>query len=214
MKIKVGNKNLTIRKWKGKDKKAFINALKEKKINENDVMNSLVYSCIEEDVILSLDEFKYVLTKIREYSLGDELEIEFYCASCGTVYTKKLKISEIIKYTYKELKEIKVKDVVIKLGELKNREIYVKLIEEDPIYDLLLRVESFNGNEGFNLEELVDLFDDLDIDILSEILDIYADSKFKIDDIKAIACPECGTETLYEFDELPDFFPKSWFEAE
>ena len=78
MKIKLGNKELTIRKWKGRDKKKFMAAVNAELLDEQEITNSLVYDCIEEDVALSDDEFKYMLSKIRAYSLGEDISIEFY----------------------------------------------------------------------------------------------------------------------------------------
>ena len=212
MKIKVGDKDITIRKWKGKDKKNFIKALNTTEINESLIMETLVYSCIEEDVILSTQEFRYVLSKIRAYSLGENIDIDFYCEACGEVHNESFNINEIIKYTFEPLNEIKVKDVHIKLGDIKNKEKYIELINEDALYDLLLRVESFNGNDAFTLDDLIDMFDDLDIDVLTEILEIYESKKFTIDDKNEVQCPACKDTQVYHFDELPGFFPSSWFE--
>ena len=214
MKIQVGNKSLTIRKWKGKDKKAFVGALKKKEINESAVMDALVYSCIEENTVLSVDEFRYALSRIRAYSLGEDISIEFYCDDCGTVYTRTFQLKDIITYVYEPLKEIKVDGYTIKLGEIKNRNVYSKLIAEDPLYDLLLRIEAVNGDDAFTLDSLMDMFDDMDVDVLTEILEIWEDAKFKVNDINIVKCTneECGKETKFKFDELPGFFPASWFE--
>lgn len=212
MKIKVGNKDITIRKWKGKDKKKFISLLKDESLNEVSIMEAMVYSCIEENVILSVDEFKYVLSRIRAYSLGEEISIEFYCDKCGDVFNKEFKLSDVFTYTYKELKEIDIPGAQIKLGPIKNKEIYIKKIAEDSYYDLLLRVERINGNDAFTLEELENIIDEMDLDVLEQIMEIYYDSKFTIHDINEVQCPSCGDKSLYEFDELPGFFPETWFE--
>ena len=128
MKLKVGDKNLTIRKWKGKDKKNFIKALNKKNTNEAEVMEAIGYSCIEEDEVLSIDEFRYVLSRIRAISLGEEYDVDFYCKSCGEVFNKEFKLDETFKFTYKPLKEIKVDGVRIKLGPIRNKVAYLKRI--------------------------------------------------------------------------------------
>lgn len=213
MKLKVGDKTLTIRKWKGKDKKAFVKAFKNKTLDENEIMNTLVYNCIEEDVVLSVDEFRYALSRIRAYSLGEDLSIDFYCEDCGTIHKHDFKIKDIIRCTYSPLYEIKAKDVRIKLGAIKNRDSYVKLVAEDELYDLLLRIDSINGDNSFTLDGLIEMFDDMDIDVLTDVLEQYESAKFKVDDINIVRCsnPECGKEVKYKFDNLPGFFPPSWF---
>lgn len=211
MKIKVGDKTLTIRKWKGRNKKEFVKALKSENLNEMQVMDTLVYSCIEEDAILSVDEFRYVLSKIRTYSLGDDVEVEFYCEKCGEVFKKQLKISDIIKYTYKDLKEIKVDDVHIVLGNIRNKDAYISKVSEDEDYDIFFRIESINGNDAFTMDELIDMFDDMDIDTLTKVMEIWEESRFKLDDVSDIECPSCSHVTKFRFDEIPGFFPESWF---
>jgi len=210
MKLNIGDKEITIRKWKGKDKKNFINSLKKSNIDQNEVMRSLVYSCIEEDVALSNDQFKYVLSRIRGISLGENIEIEFYCDKCGTVFKKTFELKDIIRFSYKELNEIKVNNVQIKLGDIKNKEFYLKKIQEDPNYDFVLRIETFNGDDAFTLEDIEQKLDDLDIDVLTEIMKQYNEAKFKIDDVNTVTC-KCGKAQAYQFDELPGFLPESWF---
>lgn len=212
MKLKVGNNNLTIRKWKGKDKKNFMSLINGEEVNEHEIMESIVYSCIEEDVVLSVDEFKYVLSRIRAYSLGEGISVEFYCESCGSVFKQDFKLSDVYSYTYTELNEIKVPGYTIKMGDIKNKDFYIEKIKEDSLYDFLLRIESINGDDTYDLEKLEELFDEMDIDILTDILDQYEDARFKLKDINTVKCPSCFKETKYQFDELPGFFPDSWFE--
>lgn len=216
MKVQVGNKTLTISKWKGKNKKEFIKCINENNQtsqvdNDSKIKDILVYSCINEDVILTPDEFRYVLSRIRAYSLGEDITINFYCPKCGETFEKIFQIKDIIKPEYKKLTEIKVDDLCIKIGDIKNKDIFYEKIKEDNIYELLFKVKSFNDNDTFNLEELEELFDSLDIDILEKVLEIYEEHRFKIDDINSVEC-ECGNTMIFEFDELPGFFPENWFE--
>lgn len=211
MKLKVGNKTLTVRKWKGKDKKKFINALKRTRVSEQDVMDSLVYDCIEEDVVLSNEEYRYVVSRIRAMSLGEEFNVEFYCKECGETYSKTFMLKDILTYTYKDLKEINVQNTKIKFGDIKNKEFYVQKINEDINYDFLLRIEKFNNNDSFTLEELEEMVEDLDLDVLEEIMTKYHESKFTVHDVHSVECTNCGHSQKYKFDDIPGFFPKSWF---
>lgn len=211
MQIQVGDKTLNIRKWKGKDKKNFISALHKSDVSEKEIMNTIVYSCVEEDVVLSVDEFRYVLSRIRAISLGETIEIEFYCNECGNVHKQKFDLKDVIRYTHTPLSEIKVGDVHITLGDIKNRDAYIKRVGQDEIYDFLMRIETFNDDDAFTMESLVEKFDDLDLDVLEEIMGIFESSKFKVDDRNDVKCPECGHVETFIFDELPGFFPNSWF---
>lgn len=214
MKLDLGNKTITIRKWKGKDRKKFISALNKLSevpdlTSEMEIMQALVYSCIEEDVVLSLDEFRYVLSRIRAYSLGEEVSLTLECPSCATVHTSKHKLSNIIRFENKGLTDIVVGDVTLELSEPSNREIYIAKVAEDPIYDLILRIREFG--DAYTSEEIEEALEDLDIDVLDKILEIYEDRRFKVKDIAKIQCPKCEAQQLYSFDEIPGFFPDEWF---
>lgn len=210
MKISVGGKELEIRKWKGSDKKHFLAALKKKDLVLTEVMNTLVYDCIEGKVALSPDEFKYVLSRIRAYSLGENFKVEFFCDGCGKIFKKTLQLKDTVRYTYKPLTEINVDGVKIKLGEIRNKDFYIKKIEEDIEYDFLLRIQEINGNESFSLEDLESLFDELDVSTLTDIAVIWEDHRFKIDDVNTVQC-DCGKDHTYKFDEIPEFLPTDWF---
>lgn len=210
MKISIGSKNLEIRKWKGSDKKNFLLALKKKDVDITQVMQTLVYDCISEEVALSPDEFKYVLSRIRAYSLGEEFNVEFYCKDCTNTFKRTFTLKETVRFTYKPIQEINVQVVKIKLGEIRNKDFYIKKIAEDTEYDFLLRISSINDNESFSLQELEDIIDDINIDILTDIVEIWEDHKFKIDDVNTVKC-DCGKSHTYKFDEIPEFLPTMWF---
>lgn len=210
MKINVGSKKITIRKWKGKDKKAFLNALKSDTQESNSIIDALVYSCVEENVVLDIQELKYILSRIRAISLGDEFEIDLTCASCNTTSKHKFNITDVIKSEFGSIDEIVSGETHIKLGKIRNKDVYMKKVSEDEIFDLLLRVESFNGDDSFTLEELIAKFDDLDIDVLEDVLNQWEDNKFVVNDINEVVCPKCKNVELYSFDAIPNFFPETW----
>lgn len=215
-KVQVGNKTVTIRKWKGKDRKQFVKLIRDKDLINPEFMNALVYDCLDENVTLNAEEFRYVLTRIRAFTLGENIKFKFSCDKCEETFEEERELKNVLRYNYKDIKEIKVKDVIIKIGEIKNREFYQKVISENTddvdFYDFLLRVESVNGNDMFTFEQLVEFFDDLDVDVLEEIVSIWNDGKFEIDDINQVICPHCNHKMTYIFDELPEFFPSKWFE--
>ena len=210
MKIKVGEKTLNINKWKGKTKKDFIRIFQQEEPNEFEVMETIVYSCIDENVVLSADEFRYVLSRIRAISIGEEINMEFFCDKCGKVFSETLKLDEILKTSYIKLDEINIEGARIKLGPVKNKELYQKYVEEDSDNDLLMRVERINGNSSFSFQELQEIFENLDVDVLEEVMRIYNEHKFKLNDVNTITCKHCKHEMVFEFDELPGFFPDSW----
>lgn len=214
MKIKLNNREITIRKWKAKEKKEFLNTVRNSESLDT-LQDVLVYNCIEENVALNADEFKYVLTQIRSYSLGDEIELEFFCDNCKTKFLNTIKLSSVVKPLISDKKEIKSKNYKIKLGEIRNVDFYKEIIKANPTeerdYDFYLRIQSINGDDSMTLDEIVQLFDEMDIDEFDSIFNQWEDIRFKIDDSADISCKNCETVVKYSFDEIPGFFPPSWF---
>jgi hypothetical protein len=55
----------------------------------------------------------------------------------------------------------------------------------------------------------VEYFDEMDIDKFDVILEKYNEMRFTVDNTKEFKC-ECGHKQIFEFDEIPGFFPDSW----
>ncbi len=214
MKVKLGTKELTIRKWKAKEKKEFLRTVRNSESLDS-LQDVLVYNCIEEKVALNADEFKYMMTQIRSYSLGDEIELEFYCEHCKSKFLNTIKLHEIIKPVFSENKEIKSKNYNISIGDIRNPEFYKNIILNNPSeekdYDFYLRIESINSDDSMTLEEIIELFNEMDIDEFDSIFEQWEDIKFKIDDVAEIECKKCQHTVKYSFDEIPGFFPPAWF---
>ena len=224
MKIVLKDKTLTVRKWKGKDKKRFMNLMQQPEPDEDQIMQTLVYNCIESavgpngvidinDIILSTDEFKYTISMIRSASLGDEIEYNFYCTECSETKKRIYNITDIIKGSFGDGESISADGVEIILGGIRNKEYYLEKLKEGSIFDFFLRIKSINGNDSFDLDFLIDFFDDLDIDIIDDVLGQYDDIRFKVDDVNEFVC-DCGHTEKFHFDELPEFFPSEWFNEE
>ena len=89
------DKTYKIRKWKAKEKKEFLNIIKTEN-NLDRVQDVLVYNCIDGDAAFNASEFKYVISKLRQYSLGNEIELEFYCDDCKIKFLKTIELDKII----------------------------------------------------------------------------------------------------------------------
>lgn len=211
-KVKLNNQEITIRKWKAKEKLAFKEIMKDKDSDKSKLVDILVYNCIEEDVAFSKDEYKYVLSKIRSLSLGDEIPLQFTCDECNEQFIEQIIISEVIRPSFKEIKTIETKNFEIQLGKIRNTNYYKSVVNQSPNeLDFYLRVQSINGNDGYTLEEIIDYFENMDVQDFDEIFEQWDQIKFKIEDTKIIECPHCSNKVKYEFDDIPGFFPASWY---
>lgn len=214
MEQKLFDSTVTFRKWKGKDKRNFVTKINSGDVTPNDVINSLVYECItsenKDSIVLTVDEYRYILTQIRIASFGDDVSFYFDCDECGESFEDHRKLSELIKYTCNPTNLIEVDDIKIELQPLKNRKIYNNIIDINEMNELFLRIKSINGNDAMTFDEVVDFFDELDVDIMEKIWNAYIESAFRIDDENDVTCPNCGDVVKYSFDEIDGFLPNSW----
>lgn len=214
------SKQIKFRKWIAKDRRLF----KEQVSSANNdslkigkiTINNLLINCLDTKYPLSIDEIRYILIKIRENSISDEVEFNTKCDICGNIETHKVKISDLVSISYNPIKEIIIDDINIKLGEIKNIDFYnTKILDStNPILtDLILRIESINNEIDFSYDDLVDYFDNLETDILDKILEIYNKHRFKLDIKFSFKCKKCLAQNNQEYTDLPDFFPTKWLEA-
>lgn len=215
MKITLNGKDFEVRKWKGRDKKNFLELVKGGELTPLKTLEVLVDSCIEnrKDETFSLDEYRYILTEIRKNSLGDELEVNLTCESCQEDFIYEYNISDVVQPVHEDLKPFVKGGTEIQFGKIKNQKIYVEKVSERKESEILFRIEKFDGDDTFTLESLEDKLDDLDLDILESLVQHFESGKFHIDNVKEIPCPHCQHVNKLEFDELPNFFPESWFKT-
>jgi len=216
--VPFGKKEVTIREWKGKDRKAFKNLIKESdNLSEEAIADILVYKCIEEDVVLSPYELKYILGLLRSKSISDDIKFNWTC-ECSHKNTTDLKISEIqrgIVYDG-EAPEFKLNGKTVVFKNVKNTKIYKELMtsanEERFLVDMALHIHSIDGDESRTLQELLEYFDEeCTTKELDKLWNQYRECMFKLDDVNELTCERCNTKQKFRFDEIPGFFPETWF---
>lgn len=214
MKIDVNGQSFEIRKWKGRDKKNFLDAIKRKEFSPVTTLDVLVNSCLDiTPSNLSIDEYKYLLGQIRIHSLGDDLSVALNCSACEHVFDYNYKISDVMKPAPSTLTEFTKNDFFVKFGRIKNQKNYVERVSINKELDILYQIEKVNDNDTFTMSELEEILDDLDLDILEDLIKHFNENRFRLENIVVVDCPECGFDNKFEFDELPGFFPDSWFKV-
>lgn len=213
--LELNGKVIKYRKWKGKDKNKFLEMFKEvQNITLQNTLKTLVDSCIEDsNQIFSPEEYKYLLSMIRQESLGDDMEVLVSCESCEHVYEYKYKITEVLRPKHSTLNSFKTQNQEVVFGGVRNKELYIKAMEDNPQKDILYRVREVNSEDSFTMKELEDILMDLDVDEYDAILEYFNENKFLVMDEVPLECPKCGFVEDVSFDEIPDFFPDSWFDA-
>lgn len=202
----INGKKIEYRKWKVIDKKNL-----DKAISTIDKRKVIVYDCLKEPVPLDLDEFNCVLALIRDYSLHSDVSFDLECSECNEQFTYSKPVSEIV--TFKEADYSSIDN--IELGSVQNIELYEEKINntltnmERYLTDFAMHIKRINGSD-VSYEEAIDYIENLDVDIFEKIITEWDKKKSKCLYEKEIICPKCGKSTLYNLENMPEFFPNSW----
>lgn len=211
--IQLNGNTIKARKWKAKEKLFFKKNYEE---NMDECLKKLVYDCLEDpNVGLSTIEFEYVFIKLREASLGDNINLEFYCEECEKRFISNIFIKDVYKPVFKVSNVIKTKNNTIKIGKIKNKKFYDDITSQNPEslaeLDFYLRIETINDEDVTSLEDVIEYFENLDVAEFDEIFSQWDEISFKIDLTYTVKCSKCSAEKEYEFDEMPGFIPSSWY---
>jgi DNA-directed RNA polymerase subunit RPC12/RpoP len=206
--VDLGHKIVHIRKWKSKDRKAFKKIFTDK-TDENTIdqkiVNTLVRTCVQEDVALTYEELQYILIKIRELSISPSFDFEYKCKKCNTNNKSTHEIKDIITFTSAPFEDITVDNLHLELQEIQNAKIYFEKSKQDEFdenMELAFHIKKINDKFA-KFDDVVDMFDDMDVDKLDVILEQYNKMAFKLKNDKSFKCEDCGHIQKFEFDEIP-----------
>lgn len=213
MKVTLGKgKEVEITSWKAKHKKQFIKLIEEKGENMTgeDVAEVLIRQNIDKSqIFLSPDEAQYLLIKIKELSLGGEVDFSMECDNeeCNKTFEVNLTLDAITHYTpsnYSEMDTITWRDIP-------SQAIFQKVCAENPNeldadIELILHIDAINGEQTIDFKTTLDLIDDMDIRDVTEINSQFMSVMAFLEMGSKIKCPHCGYEDDYQFDVIPNFF--------
>lgn len=212
--LELQGRKIKFRTWKVKDKENLIKA----KTNY-DKKKALVFNCLENpNEALDYLEYEYVLFNIRNKSLPNYVtKYVLRCPNCGAVYNCNVHFSDILEKNDRKYSEIKSGNYSIKVGNIRNQEFYENMImnitdnEQKILIDFILHITEFNSRIDFSAEELIKIFDSMDIEVFEDIFKQWNSMRFSYNTIGYCTCPECDYEDRFDFKDVDNFYPKSWF---
>ena len=206
------------RKWKVRDKieldkielDSNLTTL-EKQLRKRNVF---VYNCLKDPVLLDIEQYNYVLSLIREYSLHSPIEFTLECNKCNEQFIANYNTLELISFKEFDFSDIAVSNLKFSLGNISNpdydRDILNAFsLSERFILDFAYHVTKVNDKE-VKLNDVIEMLQDLDVDEYQEIFKRYNSQRAICNFTKTVKCPKCGLSDLYEFNNLSTFFPQSW----
>lgn len=211
--VKLRGKVIKFRKWKVKDKRKYLENIKDVPI----ARDALIYDCLE-DKRLALDEeeLKFMIVQIRMASLSDPIQYNFVCEGCSNPYEYYANLKEIISLDGTGVGELAEGNTVFEMGYTQNKDFYQSLYlaganqDEKDLIDFMMHVKSFNGNDGFTFDMLSEFISEMDAVDFEKIFIKWQIMRARVNNVAPVNCPHCGHEEWYEFDALPGFFPQSW----
>jgi len=206
--INLGHKSVFARKWKAKDRKNFKKAIQSDENLDNAIMKALVMNCLEnKNVALTQDEIQYILVTIRKHSISDKVKFEYICDECEEKVNLTLNIDDVNSFHYSEWKEYKG----IMFGNIPNAKFYNENKElGDDINEIAFHTVSINGNQSMTFDEVINYYEEMDIDEFDDIFEAFLNQTFTLLNKKEVECPHCNNKQVFEFDEIPGFFPDTW----
>jgi hypothetical protein len=206
--IKLGKEKIvTIKPWKTKTKKEFLNLIKKnngdfKNIKESEVLKVLLTPYIEpNDIFLSDAEKEYLIICIRNISLDNNISFLIECSGCGEKIPVKCEIMDLVKYQENQYPII-LND--ISWIDIKNNT-QSKYKDYMPgTIEMLSHISDYKGE--VNLDKMVEIYDNME---LKESDDLYKDyttirSSIKIE--REETCPYCSELDTYYLESVPDLF--------
>lgn len=207
------NKIIHFRKWKAKDRREFVKAIKVDNKDKISEIKKLVYKTIKENIHLSKEEFLYVLSELRRLSVGDELDITWTCTNCMKINTNVISISSMYKLLQQNLSTIG-SDIKVHLQTPSNYELlkeavsYAKLDEDVMFAEFLYHIKSieYKGDTYtiFTFEELIRFIDSIPSNIYNELLIGWNLQRFMFTLTTPISC-ECGKTSNILVDDISGF---------
>lgn len=217
-KVTISGIDIEYRKWKVKDKLELDRIDSDTSLQQLDRQlkkrEVFVYNCMKERKQLDIEQYNYLLSLIRDYSLHNKIEFSLECPKCKAQFIRQFSTPEIITFRESEYKDIKVKDKVFKMGNVTNEDYDRDILgsfsnAERFIVDFAYHVQSIN-DEVLEVKDIIEVLEDLDVDDYQTLFTEFDSQKFLCDFSKGIECPECSNVELFQFDNLTSFFPSSW----
>jgi len=205
------NKTVTLKPWKTKTKKDFLNIIKkkEKNLSEEDILEVLINPYVEpNDIYFSDDELQWILINLRNISIDNNMKFLIECSNCNEDILVECKLLDLVQFRENQYPIIKNERGWKDIESLQDYKKGIKQYSDEfpKNIEMLMHLDTVEGKKFNSLAEKIEYFEDLDLLEGNKIVDEYNEVKSKIDLSYKTKCPHCDYEGKYIFEELPNFF--------
>jgi hypothetical protein len=218
---KIGDKEIKFKEWTAKEERKYLQAMENEKTKITDklIFDLLILPCVEDkELVLSVQEQKYLLIEIRKVSIGQTFNDKITCSECEKETEYEIKIDDICSYEKAKYSKIEIKNeeenFIFNIGPIRTNKEKEKLVLDNGIInyifaDFLLHIHSIeiDGelNEGFRFKELTDFMDSLPTRIFDEVFEKYQVMVDSLELKYKYKCPHCAVEDTKEYETIPNF---------
>ena len=214
--IKVGSRTLEIKAWKTKEEKAYLIYKEQAELDEHSVFDILLRPCIKDSdkYNFTSNEEIYIMTKIREISMGNDITLNFTCTECDKFQDREISLNDIVIYTPENYYNVKIDDYefifnkndspkfkerVLKAGSQVEQE-FVALVMS--ITEIKIKKVVY---DTFTFDELYEFINDLDTNTFDKLYAEYAKMVDSLTMNYKINCLFCDTVNENSLERIPGF---------
>jgi hypothetical protein len=216
VKIKVGEQEIEIKAWRTKDEKAYLIYKEQADLDEKAVFDILIKPCIKdvEKYNFTSNEEIYIMTKIREISLGTGITLNFTCPHCEKFQDQEISLNDIIKYTPANYHNVKIQDYEFVFTKnnspkFKERIAAAESIVEAEFVSLVMSISEIKIDkktyDTFTFTELYDFINDLSTDIFDELYAEYTEMVDSLTMDYEVKCLFCDKVNKGSLERIPGF---------
>jgi len=210
---KLGDRIVTLSPWAGKTKKKFKKEFQYAEsmadVDLQKIVEILVYDQIEEDYQLTELELQYLLAELKEMSIGDKVECESNCPSCGVTNSIEASTKDLVfkpdtlpaEYKNFKFKNIKRSTFTNIKNNIMNSKTFDGLSSEADI-EIACKISIDNKSPN----EMLTIFDDTPLNELSLLMDKYVEHLAFFELTKDKVCSGCRTKVSFDVDMVTGIF--------
>lgn len=217
-KVKVGTQDIEIRAWKTKEEKEYLIAKEQGDMSDESVFELLIKPCIKDGDKYSFTENEeiYIITKIREISLGSEITLTFTCSNpdCGKLQDQDISLNDIVKYKPESWHDVQIDDYTFVFKKNNSPKVKERLqkckskVEKDYTSMILSITEIKEGKktyDAFTFDELYEFIENLDTKTFDALIEAYFGMVDEVTMNWEAKCLFCGETTKGNLESIPNF---------
>ena len=210
------NKSVKIKPWTGKTKKKirkiFENIENPEDIDFIAVIKILIYDYIEDDIYLNEGEQQYILTKIREISLGEDINVSTECPECYALNNINTTLSNIVHYKDNELPHKYNDDIeLVDIDTLATLENAFEETINSEDYDGITTINDIESAlhikiKDKSLKEVIDYLDNSPIKETEKVFELLNELLPKCELSHTKVCKNCKKEITFPIEITESIF--------